>query len=927
MDHFKGKTADEDHQDDENFSPLFAMDSDASTRVEDTSLWAQDLFQLRGSSNSKKITEKTAMLGYLSVYLLFGLGVLAGLINGSILMANAALCKLQATLIIMGGSYGIGLLYFLLAMTVSVLLASLCCKYGSGECAGSGLPQFKYILASEMTRASYDSLLSVNIFVLKVIGLILSVGGGLSVGSEGPLVLIAACIAHLMMKHIVYFDDILDNASQTKQILAASAAVGLGSAFNAPVGGLLFSIEVTSTFYLVSNYWKSFLAAMAGSVACSLFLITKDGANGDPLLVVEMLVIPKLQYSKWELAIFVMIGVSFGYLANGYLYLHQKVHLFMKPHNAKRPLACAVAVAFITAFFVYITGAYTKDSVGVIALVSDVFNKGLATEMSSSGLPPMGGLFIMLIVRVFLTLLGTNILVPAGIFMPVILMGGVLGRFVGYFIYYCGHTDAFIPGYALVGAVAFSSGITHTISAAVIAVEMTGNLGMLLPCLVVAVLSAGITKSSGLSVYDQGMINRGLETFQLLLLGKHGSDRVAASVMDDKVASLPKTVRVLQLVKALELTRQTVFPVTDDSPDEKMKLVGSVLRKDVYTYLRRIFVANGLEEAITVLLRADTHEHEQREARRLKKEAQRKRDNHIINTFTTSIEKTVGQVAQSLDVSDFLFKAEPHDRQVTFASDLDGQGGQGVGVGWDGRGDGGGEGKADSNIATSINPMHRSNARVFASEPRVGPRDGLRDGQRDGQGDGVNDVQGPGVHGGRLNEGESSASSSHHQGGVALGSQAAVESSPMEGGLGGEGREGGYEGEEAQASITSQTSQTSRISQQSPLHDTGPSDSGTEGHGTGMGAASVWATVHTAAQSFMKGTMDALQFQEPATGRDGKDGKDGGRERRGTIEQQAEAREREAESAKLLSLFAFKVRIEGEAQLHLNMFPFRYYQN
>jgi H+/Cl- antiporter ClcA len=58
-----------------------------------------------------------------------------------------------------------------------------------------------------------------------------------------------------------------------------------------------------------------------------------------------------------------------------------------------------------------------------------------------------------------------------------------------------------VPGYALVGAVAFASGVTHTISAAVIAVEMTGNLPMLLPCLVVAVIAAGITKVPTPSVY------------------------------------------------------------------------------------------------------------------------------------------------------------------------------------------------------------------------------------------------------------------------------------------------------------------------------------------------------------------------------------------------------------------------------------------
>lgn len=38
----------------------------------------------------------------------------------------------------------------------------------------------------------------------------------------------------------------------------------------------------------VSNYWKSFIAAMAGSVACNLFLITEAGAQSDPLLVLQV---------------------------------------------------------------------------------------------------------------------------------------------------------------------------------------------------------------------------------------------------------------------------------------------------------------------------------------------------------------------------------------------------------------------------------------------------------------------------------------------------------------------------------------------------------------------------------------------------------------------------------------------------------------
>jgi H+/Cl- antiporter ClcA len=209
-------------------------DSETSFRGDSTAIWARDLFQLKERAPSEVATSKKGFrVGYPTVVLLFLIGLAAGLNNGLILMANAAILNVQARLITQGG---IGFLYYLLLMICLVVIAVCCCKYGTKESAGSGLPQFKYILATEMTRDDYNKLLSWNVWFFKVIGLVLSVGGGLSVGTEGPLVLISACIAYLLMKYISYFDDILESPSLTKLILSASAAVGLGSAFNAPVG-------------------------------------------------------------------------------------------------------------------------------------------------------------------------------------------------------------------------------------------------------------------------------------------------------------------------------------------------------------------------------------------------------------------------------------------------------------------------------------------------------------------------------------------------------------------------------------------------------------------------------------------------------------------------------------------------------------------
>lgn len=50
-----------------------------------------------------------------------------------------------------------------------------------------------------------------------------------------------------------------------QQLLAAACAIGVAANFGSPFGGLLFSIEVTSTYYPIRNYYYSFVCALSGS--------------------------------------------------------------------------------------------------------------------------------------------------------------------------------------------------------------------------------------------------------------------------------------------------------------------------------------------------------------------------------------------------------------------------------------------------------------------------------------------------------------------------------------------------------------------------------------------------------------------------------------------------------------------------------------
>jgi chloride channel 2 len=58
----------------------------------------------------------------------------------------------------------------------------------------------------------------------------------------------------------------LQNDASFIEVLSAACANGVTLSFGSPIGGALFSIEVTSSFYLVSNLWKGFFVSATGAM-------------------------------------------------------------------------------------------------------------------------------------------------------------------------------------------------------------------------------------------------------------------------------------------------------------------------------------------------------------------------------------------------------------------------------------------------------------------------------------------------------------------------------------------------------------------------------------------------------------------------------------------------------------------------------------
>ena len=104
--------------------------------------------------------------------------------------------------------------------------------------AGSGISEIKCIIAGFVMKGFLGSWT----LIIKSICLPLAIASGLSIGKEGPSVHYAVCTGNVISR---WFDKYKRNAAKTREILSASAAAGVAVAFGSPIGGVLFSLEVS----------------------------------------------------------------------------------------------------------------------------------------------------------------------------------------------------------------------------------------------------------------------------------------------------------------------------------------------------------------------------------------------------------------------------------------------------------------------------------------------------------------------------------------------------------------------------------------------------------------------------------------------------------------------------------------------------------
>ncbi len=312
------------------------------------------------------------------------------------------------------------------------------------------------------------------------------------------------------------------------------------AAFGAPIGGVFFAMEEGASYMTLKLIWRCFFCAMV-TVLMGFFML-----SGLPAEFVSQLYFldpfppsPSLYYYK-DLGIFGVMGIVGGLLGATFNQLNRYLTVFRlnrvtTPQAKMAELLGITALMAVLSFFVPFAGrcrsrppldpatelfSYAstlrpfqcKGTTSYNELASLYFQSWDDSLRILFHLPmyletgepvftneALLGFFVPYFVLAFMTF-GAS--VPSGLFIPSLLSGATLGRIVGQALHPLGGFAE--PGiYSLIGASAVLGGVTRmTISLALILLEATGNLYLLIPLSLSLFLSRWSSNFFNEGIYD-----------------------------------------------------------------------------------------------------------------------------------------------------------------------------------------------------------------------------------------------------------------------------------------------------------------------------------------------------------------------------------------------------------------------------------------
>jgi CIC family chloride channel protein len=347
----------------------------------------------------------------------------------------------------------------------------------SPEVRGSGIP---YVM---LAVSNFSGRIPKRIAFWRPIASTLSIGTGASLGTEGPVVQMGASMASI-------FSDLFRVSDERRRNLAVVAtASGYAAAFNAPVAGVMFALEV-----ILGNFSKdAFASVVIGAVSASVVATSILGRHP----AFEIPDIYALNHPS-EMFFYALLGILAAFV--GILLIRFEVWGEIVAHRLNlspwlRPMVGGLLVGLLGIGLPQILGRGYETTQGFLNNV----------------IPGIALTVLLILGKLLATSISLASFGSGGTFAPLLFIGSAFGAGFAQVLNLTG-IDINPGAFALVGMSAvFSSATRAPISSIILMFELSDGYQLILPLLMASVLSSLIADIfHPESVYQVALSRKGL---------------------------------------------------------------------------------------------------------------------------------------------------------------------------------------------------------------------------------------------------------------------------------------------------------------------------------------------------------------------------------------------------------------------------------
>jgi CIC family chloride channel protein len=408
-------------------------------------------------------------------------GVLVGLVGGSFRSAIRHAEQLMDGLRELPGGDGAGPIALSVLATAGLAGAALwLVQRFAPEAGGSGIQEIEGALDG------VRPLRWARVLIVKFGAGLLSLGTGMVMGREGPTVQMGGALGQMLRERFRLSDD------DGLVLVAAGAGAGLTAAFNAPLAGMLFVFEE-----MRPHFKYNVISVQCVLIACAVADAVVRGLLGNSVaFAVGDFPMPELS----ALGAFAVFGLLVG--AVGWLF--NSAVLWTLDRSTGLRLEGRLAWA-----------ATVGACVGALVLLApDLVGGGYrAIQDAASGRYAESGLLLLFVGRLVMTVVCFSTGVPGGIFAPLVALGTILG------LWFSGIVPDSLPGatvdegvFMIAGAGAlFAATVRAPLTGVVLAAELTGNFGLILPIAVSCITATLVAHALGGRPIYTSLLEREIE--------------------------------------------------------------------------------------------------------------------------------------------------------------------------------------------------------------------------------------------------------------------------------------------------------------------------------------------------------------------------------------------------------------------------------